>query len=188
MSEFWREPCIGDVFAVVSNLPISKTCAEGMTLHDVRLIFDAFARELKRLNPRTPYDLEQYAANTAKICHEANRALCEAFGDTSQVPWERAPAWQKNSSIDGVWLHFEGDHGPEASHAAWMKSKLDEGWVYGPTKDPEAKTHPCLVPFDQLPREQQAKDYVFRAIATALRPEWGYAPATRPSSAQGEQA
>ena len=28
-----------------------------------------------------------------------------------------------------------------------MKQKTDEGWVWGPFKDAEKKTHPCMVPF-----------------------------------------
>lgn len=104
----------------------------------------------------------------AHLCHEVNRALCQAFGDHSQVPWEDAPEWQRTSAINGVRLHMEADLGPEASHEAWMKEKVETGWTYGPDKDPLAKTHPCLVPFDQLPAEQQAKDYVFRAIVHAL--------------------
>ena len=61
------------------------------------------------------------------------------------------------------------DHGPEASHESWMKQKLEEGWKYGPVKDPERKEHHCIVPFDQLPREQQAKDFLFRAVVHALK-------------------
>ena len=69
----------------------------------------------------------------------------------------------------GVDLHTMGNFGPEASHISWMKQKLEEGWVYGPVKDPENKQHPCIVPFDALPREQQAKDFIFRAVVHALR-------------------
>jgi len=36
-------------------------------------------------------------------------------------------------------------------------------------KDTEKKEHPCIVPFDQLPREQQAKDYLFRGVVHAVR-------------------
>lgn len=106
--------------------------------------------------------------STARIAHEINRAYCEALGDTSQLPWEDAPEWQRVSARAGVILHQSGDHGPEASHEAWMAQKVAAGWTYGQEKDPEAKTHPCLVPFDQLPREQQAKDYLFRAVVHAL--------------------
>lgn len=31
-------------------------------------------------------------ASVARICHEVNRAYCEALGDTSQVSWEDAPS------------------------------------------------------------------------------------------------
>lgn len=107
----------------------------------------------------------------ARVAHEVNRAYCEALGDTSQPPWEDAPEWQRRSAVDGVRLHMGGEHGPEASHAAWYAEKEANGWTYGPEKDPEAKTHPCMVPFDQLSREQRAKDFIFRAVVHALRNE-----------------
>lgn len=107
----------------------------------------------------------------ARVCHEANRAYCEALGDHSQVPWEDAPQWQRASARMGVDLHLMADVGPEASHIAWMTQKAQDGWIYGKTKDPDAKTHPCMVPFSELPVEQQAKDFIFRAIVHALRGE-----------------
>ena len=105
----------------------------------------------------------------ARACHEVNRAYCQALGDTSQPAWEDAPEWQRASARLGVELHMSGDHGPEASHESWMKQKLEEGWKYGPVKDPERKEHHCIVPFDQLPREQQAKDFLFRAVVHAMK-------------------
>jgi len=105
----------------------------------------------------------------ARVCHEVNKAYCEALGDNSQPTWEDAPAWQRESARMGVDLHLMGIFGPEASHISWMNQKLEDGWTYGPVKDPEAKQHPCMVPFDQLPREQQAKDYIFRAVVHALK-------------------
>lgn len=105
----------------------------------------------------------------ARVAHEVNRAYCESQGDFSQPAWEDAPGWQIDSAMAGVNLHWDKDVGPEASHEAWMAHKLAEGWEYGPNKDPENKLHPCLVPFDQLPKEQQAKDFLFRAVVHALR-------------------
>lgn len=106
----------------------------------------------------------------ARVCHEVNRAYCQALGDQSQVPWADAPDWQRHSAHNGVRLHLESEAGPDASHENWMAEKVADGWRYGETKDPEAKTHPCLVPFDALPREQQAKDHIFRAVVHALAP------------------
>lgn len=105
----------------------------------------------------------------AKVAHEVNRAYCQSLGDDSQPPWDKAPQWQKDSALHGVMLHVREDVGPEASHNAWMREKVESGWEYGPVKDPDAKTHPCIVLFEDLPREQQAKDYIFRAVVHALR-------------------
>lgn len=110
-------------------------------------------------------------ADIAKACHEANRVLCEAHGDMSQVLWEEAEDWQKESAIKGVEFVIANPDAPDsAQHDSWCQDKFEAGWVYGPVKDPEAKTHPCLVPFDQLPLEQQAKDTLFRSVCTALIP------------------
>jgi len=108
--------------------------------------------------------------DVARVAHEVNRAYCEALGDFSQPEWDNAPPWVVDSAMAGVRLHWHDDHGPEASHEAWTAHKLADGWVYGPVKDPESKTHPCLVPFAELPPEQQAKDFIFRAVVHALRP------------------
>ena len=105
----------------------------------------------------------------AKVCHEVNRAYCLALGDNSQVPWDDAPDWQKESAALGVDLHINNpEAGPEASHVSWMNQKLADGWVWGPYKDAAAKTHHCIVSFSELPPEQQAKDFIFRAVVHAL--------------------
>lgn len=107
----------------------------------------------------------------ARVCHEVNRAYCQALGDESQPAWADAPQWQKDSALLGVKLHIENPNaGPAASHESWMAQKVADGWVYGAAKDPAAvpPTHPCIVAFDALPREQQAKDYIFRAVVHAL--------------------
>jgi len=110
------------------------------------------------------------AVDIARVCHEVNRAYCAALGDHSQLAWEDAPDWQKGSALMGVNLHIENpDAGPEASHASWMAQKIAEGWKYGAFKDPENKLHHCIVPFDKLPVEQQAKDFIFRGVVHALK-------------------
>lgn len=105
----------------------------------------------------------------ARACHEANRAWCEFNGDTSQLPWAEAPLWQQESAISGVTFHLANpDAGDSASHDEWMRHKLADGWKYGSVKDAEAKTHPCIVPFEQLPPDQQFKDKLFRTLVHTL--------------------
>ncbi len=113
----------------------------------------------------------------ARAAHEVNRTFCEAIGDESQVAWHAAPDWQKKSAIDGV-RHIQAhpDAPASTSHDNWLAEKRRDGWKHGPVKDPVKKEHPCMVPFDELPDWQMAKDILFCAtvrgvLAHALEPE-----------------
>ena len=105
----------------------------------------------------------------ARVAHETNRAYCESLGDKTQVRWEDAPQWQKDSAVNGVKFHLANPVSkPSDSHESWLAEKKAAGWKYGAVKDPEKKEHPCFVPYDQLPKEQQAKDFIFLGIVRAL--------------------
>ena len=105
----------------------------------------------------------------ARVCHEANRALCEIAGDNTQSVWELAAEWQQDSGEAGVRKVLEQPGiTPEQLHQNWCDYKVRDGWIYGPVKDADKKEHPCLVPYCELPDEQKYKDVVFRAIVAAL--------------------
>lgn len=106
--------------------------------------------------------------NIARVCHEANRAYCLSLGDDSQPHWEMAPTWQRESAMRGVENIMSGKHSPRESHESWLKQKQEEGWQYGLVKDQLARTHPCMVEYDQLPEDQKMKDVLFVAVARAL--------------------
>lgn len=107
----------------------------------------------------------------AKVCHEANRALCTGLGDDSQLPWEDAPEWQRTSAVNGVQFNIDNPDAPaSASHDSWLAEKESGGWKFGPVKDANLKEHPCCVPYEELPKEQQAKDHLFKATVAALSP------------------
>lgn len=104
----------------------------------------------------------------ARICHEVNRQWCAFNGDHSQPAWEDAPEWARTSAINGVAFHRANpDAGDAASHNSWMAEKLADGWQFGLVKDPSIKRHPCIVPFEELPRDQQFKDRLFRTVVHA---------------------
>jgi len=106
----------------------------------------------------------------AIVAHELNKAYCESIGDNSQPEWNDAPEWQQSSAVNGVKFHLDNpDALPSASHKSWLKQKTEEGWKYGEVKNPELKEHPCYVPYDQLPKEQQAKDFIFRQTVHSLK-------------------
>lgn len=105
----------------------------------------------------------------ARVCHEANRVWCSVNGDDSQLHWNYAAEWQRDSAIKGVEYALANPDAPDSAlHDAWVADKVADGWIYGPMKNAESKTHPCIVPFDQLPLFQQKKDKLFKAIVKAL--------------------
>lgn len=109
-------------------------------------------------------------ADIAKICHDANKSYCETIGDFSQPAWEDAPLWQKESAINGVMFHLTTPQTtPEQSHINWYEEKKNAGWTYGEVKNPETKTHPCMVEYNKLPMEQRIKDYIFKNIIDGLK-------------------
>ena len=42
-------------------------------------------------------------------------------------------------------------------HEVWAETRIKQGWTYGAERNDERKTHPCLVPYEELPEEE--KDY-----------------------------
>lgn len=106
----------------------------------------------------------------AMLCHSINAAYCLSQGDDSQPTWDNAPDEQKKSIEYGVQLHLENpETTPEQSHESWLLQKEKDGWTYGDVKDFEAKTHPCFRPYDELPAEQKAKDYLFKAMVHLVK-------------------
>lgn len=140
----------------------------GMTVKDVdpRKVAEDVAAALGR--PRKVERALLTATEAARICHEANRALQLAIGEPDPSPhWEDAPDWQRDAAIAGIEV-AQGGASAEELHEAWTERKRAEGWAYGPVKDADAKTHPCLVPYAELPPEQRLKDALFSAIVKAV--------------------
>ena len=43
-------------------------------------------------------------------------------------------------------------------HEVWAQERLDQGWRYGERMSREDKTHPSLVPYEELPEEEKIFD------------------------------
>lgn len=106
----------------------------------------------------------------AMMCHAINAAYCQSLGDESQANWDDTPEAHKQSLIAGVEMHLANPNAtPEQSHESWYKQKEAEGWTYGGVKDLDKKEHPCFLPYEDLPAEQKAKDYLFRATVHLVK-------------------
>ncbi len=106
----------------------------------------------------------------ARMCHQTNKAWCEANGDFTQKDWEEATQAQRDSAMKGVVFRVENPTAtPKEQHEAWAQAKYEAGWIYGEKKSEELKTHDCLVEYYQLPEFQRKKDALFIAIVDALK-------------------
>lgn len=119
-------------------------------------------------NPNQAEDTVTVAA-IGEAAHEANRALQRILGDPVNPPWAEAGPHLRDSTLDGVRAILSGEVvAPEDSHINWLAFKHENGWVYGEFKNESLRTHPCMVPFEQLPKEQQIKDELFFSVVKAM--------------------
>ena len=61
----------------------------------------------------------------------------------------------------------------EALHEDWVRAYEKMGWVYGPVRDTQKKTHPDMVPYNELGQLERDKDEVFVALCEIAR-KWIY--------------
>lgn len=53
------------------------------------------------------------------------------------------------------------------AHDNWARQRFADGWTYGPQRNDQAKQHPCLVHYEQLPDSE--KEYDRNAAMKTLR-------------------
>ena len=43
-------------------------------------------------------------------------------------------------------------------HEIWAQERIAQGWTYGEQRDDTLKTHPCLIPYEELPDSEKEYD------------------------------
>lgn len=43
-------------------------------------------------------------------------------------------------------------------HEVWAETRIRQGWTYGEQRNDELKTHPCLIPYEELPESEKEYD------------------------------
>ncbi|MBI5774408.1 MAG: hypothetical protein HZA89_11780 [Verrucomicrobia bacterium] len=58
----------------------------------------------------------------------------------------------------------------ENTHEVWARERIAQGWKFGPARNDEAKEHPCLVPYKDLPESEKTfdRDAALETIKTVL--------------------
>jgi hypothetical protein len=108
----------------------------------------------------------------ARVIHAANAEMQAILGhDVISVPWFWEPLSVRRVTVNGVSQTRAHDLTAEENHNVWLRQKLAQGWVHGPEKDPERKTHPAMLPWDQLEPENRDQAELFTAVVRALSRE-----------------
>lgn len=112
----------------------------------------------------------------AEFVYEAARlAAVAANAPIVPEPWADREQAFKDQFLDVI----ERQTGPNRKtspaelHDDWVKAYEAMGWRYGAARDPDAKTHPDMVPYDQLGQLERDKDEVFVALCEIAR-QWIY--------------
>jgi hypothetical protein len=106
----------------------------------------------------------------AKVAHGIMRAYRKFHGDDSQKLWHEAEQSQRESIVQAVMAIM---HNPtiteEQLHSVWLAGMKSDGWTQGEEEDAEKKTHPSMVPYNDLPAERRLQDVLFSAsVRTVL--------------------
>jgi hypothetical protein len=103
----------------------------------------------------------------ASIIHEANRQLRLVLGCSPGPHWTECDQQLKDSVVNGVEKALDGAT-PQELHEEWVVCKSAQGWTWGVIRDHRHRRHPCLVPYDELPPDQQLKNQMFQTMVRVL--------------------
>lgn len=108
----------------------------------------------------------------AVFVYEAARLHAAATGSrVVPEPWpERDDAFRAQfADVVGMMCGPDRKSDPAELHQDWVETYQAMGWRHGPVRDVGSKTHPDMVPFDDLPLREQEKDAVFVALCEIAR-------------------
>lgn len=85
--------------------------------------------------------------------------------------WEDRDDRFKIQFVDIITRYMEEPNlpSPEEAHNSWMKSYLEMGWKYGKERNAILKTHPDLVPYNDLPLDEKEKDAIFLSFVWIVK-------------------
>ena len=98
----------------------------------------------------------------AMEAHKANNELRITNGEESLGSFTDQPLDIVTINMESIYAAL---HNPNLTakdmHDTWMDNKAKDGWVYGDVKDADAKTHPLMIPFEQMNDIDKMKDQIF---------------------------
>ena len=94
-------------------------------------------------------------------------AACHLAVHGHDPTWDKAPEYMRSAAFHTIYFFETLDLPPEkmtleylaeVTHQVWLRDKTRCGWTYCETKNIEAKQHPDMVPYADLPECEKNKD------------------------------
>jgi hypothetical protein len=108
----------------------------------------------------------------ARFVYEtAREAAHAARAPIIPAPWDKRAEDFKDQFLEVI-ERQTGElrsHSPAELHGGWIQAYVEMGWKYGEVYDDKARTHPDMVPYDQLGQLEKDKDAVFVALCEIAR-------------------
>ncbi|MCK5794574.1 MAG: hypothetical protein KAH12_07700, partial [Anaerolineales bacterium] len=104
--------------------------------------------------------------NLSEYLKEKNRQQADRIPLMLSAAGYRIAPLQDWNAEKFTFLEYEGGADDialmaEMEHTHWCREKKEEGWRFGPKKDPHQKTNPSLVSWDELPETEKDKNIKF---------------------------
>lgn len=119
---------------------------------------------------------ESFAERRAWFVYEGARYAAAA----ARAPIVPEPWFQRDEAFRAQFIHVidrqcgaDRQSSPADLHADWVRAYETMGWTYGPERDTAKRTHPDMVPYDELGQLERDKDAVFVALCEIAR-QWVY--------------
>ena len=105
----------------------------------------------------------------AHTVHEALSAWRVANGHKALKPWPQMSEAERQSTYESVdYVIAHPNSTPVHQHEQWLEQKKRDGWTYAARRNNRKKTHPMLLPYEELPDYERRKDALLNAIVRAL--------------------
>lgn len=108
----------------------------------------------------------------AKVAYQTYREYLKNTNSTTNLlDWDECPDWEKKSAIIGVRTYINNpEDSIEKNHERWMKERLTNNGVYYTERDKISFDYLPRepIPFLQLSKKLQVKDFIFQNVVYAL--------------------
>ncbi|CAK4711011.1 unnamed protein product [Aphanomyces euteiches] len=156
---------------IVDDYHLYQLLAEERKRGKATLRFDELSRLLdlyfRKEKRNREYTQEEVKHETALVMYRFRNSLID-MPSREKEGHDYVPNPVDTSAVElSASLLSLGEHMAENCHDIWAIERFQKGWTWGPRRDDNLKTHPNLIPFKEMSKEEQ--DYDFRTSMETIK-------------------